>query len=384
MTALLEFKQRLKNLYGQYEVYILPVLKCVLALTYFFWINDTIGFSEKLSSPFVVLILALICAILPSNAIVWLGYALIIGNCYSLGIEVAAFAVVLVLILAILFLRFSNKSNILMAFTPLGFTLKMPALIPIGGGLLSAPLAALPAGCSVVLYYFLTFLKEQSAVLKNTDAAEITTKIKLLVDGLMKNQEMWITVLAFVAVVLLVNLIRTRSLDYAWRIAIVVGGVTYILVMLAGGLFLNAEINIASQIIFTVVAVVLGLVLEFFAFGGDYTRTERLEYEDDEYFYYVKAVPKVSIATSKRKIKKINAEPAEPEQNREEEETVVEYANPIFEDDSWQEEPEKEEPTAMPDAPIQPKSDSPVPEIEKPEIDTIDFEKKLEESLKDL
>ena len=157
----------------------------------------------------------------------------------------------------------------------------------------------------MILYYFLQFLDEQSTVLMNTDT-EITQKIKLMADGLMGNEEMWLTVLAFVAVILLVDLIRTRSLDYAWRISIVVGGVTYILVMLAGGLFLEVEVNMVSVIIFAVIAVILGLVLEFFAFGGDYTRTEKIEYEDDEYFYYVKAVPKVSITASKRKIKKIN------------------------------------------------------------------------------
>ena len=38
------------------------------------------------------------------------------------------------------------------------------------------------------------------------------------------------------------------------------------------------------MIIFSVVSVLIGLVLEFFVYGGDYTRTERLEYEDDEYY----------------------------------------------------------------------------------------------------
>ncbi len=42
-------------------------------------------------------------------------------------------------------------------------------------------------------------------------------------------------------------------------------------------------------LICTIAAVLLALVLEFFAFGGDYSRAERLEYEDDEYFYYVKS-----------------------------------------------------------------------------------------------
>ena len=55
------------------------------------------------------------------------------------------------------------------------------------------------------------------------------------------------------------------------------------------------------------ISVVIGLLLEFFVFGGDYTRTERLEYEDDEYYYYVKAVPKINVANADVRIKHINA-----------------------------------------------------------------------------
>ena len=65
------------------------------------------------------------------------------------------------------------------------------------------------------------------------------------------------------------------------------------------------------------------LSLNFFVYGGDYTRTERLEYEDDEYYYYVKAVPKALVATSERSIKKINAEPPREDKNRNE--RVVKY-----------------------------------------------------------
>ena len=44
MTALLELKQKIKNLYGEYEIYILPFLKFVLALVYFIWINARTNF----------------------------------------------------------------------------------------------------------------------------------------------------------------------------------------------------------------------------------------------------------------------------------------------------------------------------------------------------
>ena len=124
-------------------------------------------------------------------------------------------------------------------------------------------------------------------------------------------------------------------------------------------------------LICTIAAVLLALVLEFFAFGGDYSRAERLEYEDDEYFYYVKAVPKASVATSERSIKKINAEPVREE--RKAEDNSGTYANPIFRQD---EKPKRKK--ASPVADRKPR------QAEKPAAKDVDFEKKLEESLKDL
>jgi len=53
---------------------------------------------------------------------------------------------------------------------------------------------------------------------------------------------------------------------------------------------------------------VLMLVLEFFLFNVDYTRAEYLQYEDDDYYYYVKAVPKIKMTQSSRSVKTIETE----------------------------------------------------------------------------
>lgn len=341
MTALLEMKQKLKNFYGQYEGYLVPVLKFLLAFGYFWWIRMALGMMERLANPFVIIITALLCAILPINAIMWVGFLFILGHCYAVGIEVAAFAAVLVLLLGILGLRFSGKSNLVFPIVPLGMTCRLSALTPIGCGLLGTPVAAVPMSCSVVFYYLLTFIKEQETLLKSEDM-EIQRVLKLLMDGLIKNQDMWMSLITFAGVLLLVYLIRTRSFDYAWRVAILVGAVVYLLIMLAGGLFLGMDVEMVFLGVTAVVSTLLGLVLEFFAFGGDYTRTEHLEYEDDDYFYYVKAVPKVSISTSNRNIKKINGVSQKTEE--------------------------------LPD----------LPGRSSPNAPHVDFEKKLEESLKDL
>ena len=104
MTALLELKQRIKNLYSQYEIYILPVLRFVLAMAYFIWINTNMGYMKQIDNIFIVLILALICSILPSGVMIFVGFALMVAHGYALGIEVAGFMLVLILFMAILFL----------------------------------------------------------------------------------------------------------------------------------------------------------------------------------------------------------------------------------------------------------------------------------------
>lgn len=147
----------------------------------------------------------------------------------------------------------------------------------------------------MIIYYFVRYVRVQSQALMSADM-QIVDKLTLLSDGIMKNGEMWLTLLTFVVVILAVQLIRTRQFDYAWRIAIIAGGVLYLVLILAGSMYFGFSVPVASQVIFTVVAVLLGIVLEFFVFGGDYTRTERLEYEDDDYYYYVKAVPKALVA----------------------------------------------------------------------------------------
>ena len=48
------------------------------------------------------------------------------------------------------------------------------------------------------------------------------------------------------------------------------------------------------------------MIVKLFVFSVAYTRTEYLQFEDDEYYYYIKAVPKVSVTAEEKTIKRIN------------------------------------------------------------------------------
>ena len=64
----------------------------------------------------------------------------------------------------------------------------------------------------------------------------------------------------------------------------------------------------AAVIISAVGSCILGLILEFFVLGVDYSRSENLQFEDDEYYYYVKAVPKMTVAAPEKRVKRITTQ----------------------------------------------------------------------------
>ena len=65
----------------------------------------------------------------------------------------------------------------------------------------------------------------------------------------------------------------------------------------------NISGKTVAMILGNIVALVFGFVIEFLFMDLDYERTERLQFEDDDYYYYVKAVPKKTVATSDKKVK---------------------------------------------------------------------------------
>ena len=256
------------------------------------------------------------------------------------------------ILLMILFLRFTSKDNVALVLTPVSFAFHIPAAVPIGCGLLRGPASAVPAGCGVILYYFMRLVKDKAGVLQGKET-ESVQKLQILLDGLVKNQEMWLAIIAFATVTLLVYLIRHSSFDYSWRIGVVTGAVIYIVFMLFGNMFMSISMEMGSVIIAGVVSAVIGLVIEFFVLGVDYSRSEVTQFEDDEYVYYVKAVPKSLVSQTKKSVKKFSSNKKSVDRDLDEEdvdEDVVQEAAPV----------------------------------EHVSEEDFDFEKQLEESLKDL
>ncbi len=314
MTQLLVIREQLKKICGKYEVYLVPVGKFLTALITFLFINGNIGYMEKVAKFPIALILALLCSFLPLNFIIICSAFLSLVHVYALSMECALILGIIYLLMFLLYFRFSPKDTFVVILTPICCMLQIPYAIPLSLGLVGTPASVVSVSCGVVVYHILRYIKESANALSALDADGMMAKFKYLIDGIVGNKEMFVMVIAFAVTVILVYVIRRMNIDYAWTIAIIVGGLADILILLIGDLMYTTNIPIIGVILGSVLAFGVVKVLQFFVFNVDYARTERVQFEDDEYYYFVKAVPKITISTPEVKVKKVSGKSTEKEE----------------------------------------------------------------------
>ncbi len=306
MTSLLVAKQYIKKFYAKFEVYLIPLMKFLLSLISLLLINRGLGFMERINDSTVVLVAALMCSFMPMNFIVIIAAAFVLLHVYALSLECTVVVLAAFMLMFLLYFRFSPRDTAVVLLTPICFLLHIPYVIPISLGLLCTPVSAVSAACGTVAYYLLTYVSSSATALSTMETEEATARFRFIIDGMLNNRAMVVTVAAFAITIFLVYLIRRLSVDFSWTIAIVAGSLVNVMVLLVGDLMFDTNVSIGGVIMGTVAAALIALVIQFFTFHVDYNRVEKVQFEDDEYYYYVKAVPKVTVSVPERKVKKIN------------------------------------------------------------------------------
>ena len=307
MTNLLEIKDRLIRFYSKYETYLFPVVKFIVAIVLFTVINMNIGFMEKISRFPIALILALVCAILPVNATIWLAAVVVLADMYALSMEVAVTTLVLFAALFFLYFRFAPKDGFAAVLTPVCFKLNIPYVMPIGCSLLRDAYSVVAIICGTVIYYFLDGIHQNSGTLKNVvadgETAATTSKFDISVGQLLSNKEMYLVIAIFTITAIVVYLVRRLEVEHAWTLAIISGVLIEVVGLFAGYLVLNVSGKTLGLLIGNILSLLISFVIKFLFMNLDYARTERVQFEDDDYYYYVKAVPKKMVAVKEVTVK---------------------------------------------------------------------------------
>ena len=194
------------------------------------------------------------------------------------------------------------------------FVFKMPYLVPLLLGMIATPMAIFPTVSGVIIYFVFRVIQE-AATRQDISSLDATLALYIdVVNSLFKHKEMFLTAAIFAAVIFIMWLVRRLRFEFVFEITIVLGAIINILGFLLANLQLNINVGTGDMILGTVVSMLLVFVAQFFRVVLDYTSVEHVQFEDDDYYYYVKAVPKIDVSMLQKNVTTFSDEEEEQEE----------------------------------------------------------------------
>lgn len=307
MMNLYVFKERLKGLYAKFGIYITPLWKFVLSLFSIFCINDMTGQQRHLQNPVIIVGIALVCAFIPQSGLVAVISVILLFQLYAISLEVMLVTLALIMIMFMVYYGIKPGNAILLILVPVAFVLRIPYALPLCIGLTCGISAIIPAAFGVIIYYILVYASQNVGQLMSGGSAMDLTRYTQFIDSVIGNRMIQLTILTFAVTILVVYIIRRLTIDFAWSIAIGLGAISEITILLIGDFVFEVAISLGSFLISMVFSILIAFILEFFLFSVDYSRTEYTQFEDDDYYYYVKAVPKIAVTAPDVKVQKFTS-----------------------------------------------------------------------------
>ena len=306
MYYLLELREKMKKVYASYNVYIRPAVKFLLALLSFILLNASIGYMSKLNNPFLSILLSVLCAFLPGQLMILVISLFMMAHLYAISAELALIALCVLVVMYLLYLRFAPKMGYIIIITVMMCGLKLYAAVPIIIGIGLGASSIVPVSFGMLVYVIVKTASEYEAALTNSSVTDTVQHISYLAESFVNDRAFIVMVLAAVVIIIVIACIKKMTIDNAWTYALIAGAVVEFLIYIVGILALHAKFGIVSLILGLIIGIVGGYVCKVLLFSVDYKRTEYVQFEDDEYYYYVKAVPKVTVVNEDVRVKQIN------------------------------------------------------------------------------
>ncbi|MCM1497453.1 MAG: hypothetical protein NC124_03205 [Clostridium sp.] len=308
MTTLLTFRDNIKGFCSRYDYVVTPLVKFIAAMMVFLSINGKMGYMAALDNILVVALLSAVCAFLPLEFMAGIGGMMLLLHSFKVSIDVAAVGLALILIFYCGYMRFAPKTGLIVFLVPLFYSGQLLYALPIILGFLIGPAAIIPIAFGLILCNYQEQLGQLVNVLAaSTEEDEAVQGYQYVLSAFVSNKMLWLTIIVFACIVVITYVVYRASFPYSWIVAFCVGGFANVVLFLFGSVILLIEVEIPPILVGSVLGIVISIVLQFCKGIVDYQGTELLQFEDDEYYYYVKAIPKMSVAESNKNVKRINS-----------------------------------------------------------------------------
>lgn len=306
MMALLILKSKIKNFYEKHYNVVRRIVKFCLVFVILFLVTSKLGYSQLLANYLLLFGVSFVCAMTP-DIVSLLGItAIVLGEIYLVSPLLSATVAILLIIYYLLFGRLAEKQGILLVAVPALSALQLGYLVPIIAGLFLSPTIIPAFVMGILLRFILEGVQEYALALSRlTEETSPVDSLKYLLEFLRGNGYFITVLVAFILTFVCVYLIRRTKIQYASQIAILVGAILVLSVIVSCDLAWNLDVNFWNLILSILISVLIAYVVQFFHMALDYKGTRKLQFEDDEYYYYVTAVPKFKVAVVDKTVTRI-------------------------------------------------------------------------------
>lgn len=303
MTRLLVLREHLLKFYQGNTRVLIPLFRFLISFITFFSIDQMVGYNPALKPLYVIIALSLVGSVLPASVLLFLAAAYAVIHVYYVSVMLSTVLTIVFIILYFVYIRFIPNHGYVILSVPLLYVFHIPYTLPLVLGLTATPVSIIPMGCGLVIYYA---IKSITTVI-GTATEDSLALYNQTVQMIFSNQEMYMTIGIFAIITIIVYLIRSHEFDFAFEVSLLVGTFLNVILFLLINVPFDIHVHVGYLLLKTAICAVLAWVVQFFRLALNYTAVEYLQFEDDEYYYYVKAVPKVSLAAPKKKVKRFNA-----------------------------------------------------------------------------
>ena len=300
MQTLFSIKNKIRDYIRKFQDIIFPILRLAWCYLVFSNVHTMFHYMDLFDRKLVIFLVSVLCAVLPDPFMVFAAGAIIGTNCFVVNLEVGlAFSVVFMFMYCV-YIRFFPKHAYAIFLVPICYAIGIPYMAPLIILMITGLRGAIPAAFGVALHVFSGVVQDVQIQLATAEDDSKVEVLKYFVEHFLKNKEMQMLMLVFAFTVAAASIVYKLSFPFSHYAAILSGVIFNVLFTIMAGAIFKETVDVSSAFTGSLVGFCLCVLMELCKGVLDFKRTERVQFEDDEYYYYVKAVPKLDAPKKKR------------------------------------------------------------------------------------
>jgi hypothetical protein len=303
MNKMTMLRDRIRTLIVEHEIFAQRLWRGILSFVSLMVINHYFGYLNILNHGWVAFLIAFGVAFIPTSGVGLVLAIYLVIHLANLATDVAAILLLLFLLGYFLCYFYQSKEDYNMILLPVFSQIGIPFVIPMESGLLGGVAEVCSIICGGTISFYLQEIRNTASSF--LEEGNDTSAADVLLHQVLGNRLFYFYMVSLIVTFLVISLVRYQKVRYAWLAAVLFGSVAEVVIMLAGFLVTSVPSKVPALLIGSAITLLFGFLLIFFFRNLDYTRVEHVQFEDDEYYYYVTAVPKIRLAAEDKKVVKI-------------------------------------------------------------------------------